>query len=80
MGFRSSDLNPKRSISAKEEDVKICFLQVDTSNNEFVSAADIGYHPQLMREREMLSSAHIDAAMMRARNDSFVVQIRGAGK
>jgi len=28
-GFRSSDLNPKRSITAKEEGVKICFLHAE---------------------------------------------------
>jgi len=54
MGFGSSDLNPKRSITAKEEEVKICFLHTDTSENEFFSTADIGYHPRLMKEKEML--------------------------
>jgi len=49
MGFGSSDLNPTRSITAKEEEVKICFLHSDTSENEFFSTADIGYHPQLMK-------------------------------
>jgi len=53
MGFGSSDLNPKRSITAKEEEVKICFLHTDTSENEVFSAADIGYHPRLMKEKEM---------------------------
>jgi len=42
IGFGSSDLNPKRFITAKEEEVKICFLHADTSENEFFSAADIG--------------------------------------
>jgi len=45
MGLGSSDLNPKRSITAKEEEVKICFLHEDTSENEFFSGADIGYRP-----------------------------------
>jgi len=62
MGFGSSDLNPKRSITAKEE-VKIGFLHADTSENEFFNAADIGYHPRLMKDREMLSSAHVNAAL-----------------
>jgi len=61
-GFGASDLNPKRSITAKEEGVKTCFLNADTDNNEFFSAADIGYHPRLTKEREMLSSAHVNAA------------------
>jgi len=41
--FGSGDQNPKRSITAKEEGVKICFLHADTSDNEFFNAADIGH-------------------------------------
>jgi len=79
MGFGSSDLNPKRSITAKEEEVKICFIHADTSENEFFSAADIGYHPRLMKEREMLSSAHVNAALRRTMNETFLEKIRMAG-
>jgi len=50
MGFGSSDMNPKRSITAKEEEITICFLHPDTSKHEFFSAADIGYHPRLIKE------------------------------
>ena len=42
---------------------------MDTSDNEFFSAADIGYHPRLMKEKEMLSSAHVNAALTRTMND-----------
>jgi len=80
MGFGSSDMNPKRSITAKEEKVRICFLHAVTSENEFFSAADISYHPRLMREREMLSSAHVNAALTRTMNDTFLDKIRAAGK
>jgi len=52
-GFGSSDPNPKRSITAKDEGVKICFLYADGDNNEFFTTADIGYHPRLTKEREM---------------------------
>jgi len=69
MGFGSSDMNPKRCITAKEEEVKICFLHTDTNENEFLRAADIGYHPRLMKEKEMLSSAHVNAALTRTMND-----------
>jgi len=79
MGFGSSDLNPKRAITAKEEEVKICFHHPDTSKNEFFSA-DIGYHPRLMKEREMLSSTHVKAALTRTMNDTFLGKIRRAGK
>jgi len=75
LGFRSSDLNPKRSIMAKEEKVKICFLHEDTGNNEFFSAADIGYHPRLMKEKAILSSAHVNVALTRTMNDSFQTRL-----
>jgi len=80
MGFRTSDINPPRSITAKEDTVRICFLRADTSENEFFSAADISYQPRLMREREMLSSAHVNAALTRTINDTFLDKIRPAGK
>jgi len=80
LGFGSSDLKPKRSITAKEEGVKIGFLHTDTDNNEFISAADISYHPQLTKETEMLSSPHVHVALMRTMNDAFLDKIRMAGK
>jgi len=79
MGFGSSDLNPKRSITAIEEEVKIYVLYSDTSENEFISVADIGYQPRA-KEREMLSSTHVNAALTRRMNDSFQDKIRVAGK
>jgi len=80
LGFGSSDPNPKRSITAKEEGVKICFLHADTSKKEFFSAADIGYHPRLTGEKEMLSSTHVNAALRRTMNHSFLDKIRVADK
>jgi len=80
MGFGSTGTNPKRSITAKEEGVKICFLQANANNNEFFSAADIDYHPRLMKEREMLSSAHVNAALTRTMDDAFLDKITVAGK
>jgi len=80
MGFTSSDMNPKPSIQAKVEEVKICFLHTDTSENKFFTAADIGYDPRLMKEKERLSSAHVNAALTRTMNDSFLDKIRVAGK
>jgi len=79
-GFGSSDLNPQRSITAKEEGVKICFLYADSSNNEFFSVADIDLHPRLTRETEMLSSAQVNAALTRTMNDAFLDKIKMAGK
>ena len=80
MGFGSSDMNPKQSTTAKEEKVKICFLHKETRKNEFFSAANMGYHPRLTKERQMLSSAHVNAARPRTMNDAFLDKIRTAGK
>jgi len=79
MGFGSSDMNPKRSITAKEEKIKICFLHADITQNEFFGAPDIGYHSRLVKEREMLSSAHVNAALTRTMNDTFLNKIKAAG-
>ena len=79
-GFGSSDLNPKRSITAKEEGVKICFLHADQDNNEFFSVADIGYHPRLTKDRDMLSSTHVNAPLTQSMNDAFLDKIRMAGQ
>jgi len=80
LSFGSNDLSPKRSVTTEEQKVKIGFLHEDTGNNEFFSAADIGYHPRLMKEREMLSSADVNAALTRTMNHSFLDKIRVAGK
>jgi len=53
MSCGSSDINPKRSITAKDEEVKICFLHTDTSENEFFNTADNFYHPRLIKEKEI---------------------------
>ena len=80
MGFRSSDLNPKRSITAKEEGIKIYFVLVEKTNTELISATDISSHPRLMREREMLSSAHVNAALIQTMSEAFLDKIKGASK
>jgi len=80
MGFGSSDLNPKRSITAKDEGIQICFLHADTRDNEIFSAANIRYYPRLRKEKEMLSSARVNAALTRTMNDTFLNKIRVTGK
>ena len=42
--------------------------------------ADIDYHPRLTKEKEMLSSAHVNAALTRTMNDAFLDKISMAGK
>jgi len=79
-GLGSSDLNPKRYIAAKEEGVTICFVHCDRTQNEFFSPADIGYHPWLMKTKEMSSNARLNAALTQTMNNSFLDKIRVAGK
>ena len=79
-GFGSSHVNPKRSITATDEGIKICFLHAENGNNEFFSATDIGYYPPLMRERETLSTANVNAAMTQTMNASFLKKIKMGGK
>jgi len=80
MGFGSSDLHPKRSITAKEAGVQICFLHTHASDNEFFSRTYISYDPWLMNEKQMVSSAHVNPALRRTMNDLFLDKIRVDGK
>jgi len=77
-GFGSTDLSLKRSITAKEAAIKICFLHTELSDNEFFSTPDIGYHPRFLRETEMLPTAHVNAALTRTMNDAFLDKIKVA--
>ena len=78
-GLGSTDLSLKPSITAKEAAIKIFFLHIELSDNEFFSAPDIGYHPPLLRESAMLPSAHVNAALTGTMNDAFLDKIKVAG-
>jgi len=47
-GFRLSDLNPKRSIRAKEEGIHRWFVHAERGKNEFFSLTDMGYYRWLI--------------------------------
>ena len=79
-GFGSSDMSPKRSIQANEENVTICFLHVNQEENEFFGAKDICQHTRLLEEEEMLSTARVNAALTRTMNNTFLEEVRTAGK
>ena len=79
-GFGSSDVNPKKSIIGNEKGLKRFFLHADASDNQFFGSTNIGYHTRLIKEKEILSSAHINAALKRTMNDTFLDKIRVAGK
>ena len=78
--FESTHLNLKQTITAKEGGIKRCFLHAEKEDNEFFSATDISYHAHLIREREMLSGAHVSPVMKGTMKDSFLNKIRVAGK
>jgi len=80
VGFRVRRSKPEPIHHGKEEKFKRCFLHEDMRNNEFFRAADIGYHPGLMKERELFSSAHINAALTQTMNNSFLDKSRVPGK
>ena len=73
-------MSRKRSIMAKEEGVSICFLHTNKDENEFFGPTDVGCHPRLMKDKEMLSSAHVNAALTRTMDDTFSNKVRAAGK
>jgi len=79
-GFGPNDLNPKGSITAKEEGVKICFLHADTETNEFFSAADIGCHPRLTKEERNVIKRSCPCSPDRRMNDTNLDMIRMTGK
>jgi len=58
----------------------MCFLYGDTTGNEFFRATDIGCRPRFMREREMLSRAHVRAALTRTINDTFLDKVLAGRK
>jgi len=60
--------------------MKRCYLHAEKEDNEFFSATDISYHSHLIREREMLSGAHMSPVMKGTMKDSFLNKIRVAGK
>ena len=78
--FWASDLSLKRGITAKEEGLRICFLKAESNNKGFFSLKDIGYHPWLTLEKEMLSGAHLKAALTQSIKDAFVDKIKVAWK
>jgi len=79
-GFGSSSLNPKRSMTTQAEGICICFLQEESNDNQFFNVMDIGYHPRLMQEKEMLASAQVNAALTSTINNTFLDKIKVAGK
>jgi len=56
------------------------FLQAQINDNELFSTMDIRNRPRFTQERDIQSSAHVNVALTRTLDDTFLKQIRVAGK
>jgi len=56
------------------------FLQAEINDNELFGTMDIRNRPRFTQERDILSSAHVNVALTRTVHDTFLRQIRLAGK
>jgi len=74
-GFRSTDMSPKRTISVTNAQPMICFLQADSSNNEYFDSEDIGNHPRLRQEYVLMSSAIISQGEMKTFEVDFIATV-----
>ena len=71
-GFGSSDIGPKRLITAEEHKIMMCFLHPDPRNNSYYDKEAIHTHADLTQEVTMLSSAMIAAVQIQTMDDSFL--------
>ena len=78
-GFGSSDIGPKRLITAEAQIIMMCFLHPDPRNITYYDKEDIHTHPDLTDEITILSSAMIAAVQMPTMDESFLNRIRAAG-
>ena len=79
-GFGSTDLGPKRLITSKDTKITMCFLNPNPEYNEYLDDKDIETNSRLPQEVVMLSNAIIAAVHMQTMDESFLNQVRMAGK
>jgi len=79
-GFGSTDMSPKRPISVTDAQPMICFLQADSSNNEYFDVEDIGNHPRLRQEHVLMSSAIIRQGEMKVFKADFITTVVAASE
>jgi len=79
-GIGSTDMSTKRTISVTYAQPMVCFLQAQSSNNEYFNIEDIGNHPRLRQEYVLMSSAIISQAEMKAFEVDFIATVVAASE
>jgi len=74
-GFGSTDMSPKRTIGVRNAQPMICFLQADSSDNEYFESEDIGNHLGLRQEHVLMSSAIISQVEMKTFAVDFIATV-----
>ena len=68
----SPDLFPKPKITVADAQPMICFLQADSSKNEYFDVEDIGNYPRLRQEQVLMSSTSISQVEMKVFEADFI--------
>jgi len=71
-GFGSTDMSPKRTTTVTDAQPMICFLQADSSNNEYFDVEDIGNHSRLRQEHVLMSGVSIPQVEMKVFEADFI--------
>jgi len=79
-GFRSTDMSPNRIIIVTDTQPMICFLQADSSNNEYCDIRYIGNYPGLSPEYVLMSSVIILQVEMKVFEADFISTVVTASK
>jgi len=79
-GFGSTDMSPKRTISVTDAQPMICFLQADSSNNQYFDVKDIGNHRKLRQEHVLMTSAIISHVEMKVFEANLISRVVAASK
>ena len=71
-GFGTTYMSPKHTIPVTDAQPMICFLQADSSNNEYFDIEDIGNHPRLRLDHVLMSSTIISQAEKKTFEVDFI--------
>jgi len=79
-GSGCTDMSPKRTTQVTDAQPIICFLEADSSSNEYFDAEDIGNHARLREEHVLSSRAIISQVEMRVFKVDFISMAVTASK
>jgi len=74
-GFGSTDISPKRTILITDAQPMICFLQADSTNNEYFDVEDISNHSRLRQEHVLMSSVINSQVEMKVLEADFIATV-----